>query len=114
MMLKALNFSEFGKSDLIPQAIIRKPISYFENQGFGFVRDNDALDVFDGAAFLLDGLSFALIHHRGYPDDETAVCLTRDFGHDIEKITASIRRILAALNLSSESLVWERKNDPDL
>jgi hypothetical protein len=113
-MLRPLKFDELGKSDLIPQAIIRKPISYFAEQGFELVRDNDALDSFEGTAFSLDGgLRFALMHHRGNPADETTVYLTRDFGHDISKITASIRRILAALELPSESLVWERRNDPD-
>jgi hypothetical protein len=76
--------------------------------------DNDALDFFEGAAFLLDDVRFALMHHRGNPEDETTVYLTRDLGHDVEKITKSIRRILAALELPSESLVWERQNDPDL
>ena len=114
-MLKSLKFSELGKGGLIPQAIIRKPISYFAKQGFDLVHDNDALDVFEGSAFLLDGsLRFALMHHRGEPDNETTVYLTRDFGDDMSKITSSIRRILIALELPSRSLVWERQNDPDL
>jgi hypothetical protein len=113
LMLRPLNFGEFGKSDLIPQAIIGKPISYFANQGFQVVHDNDALDVFEGVALLLDGLPFALIHHRGNPYNETTVYLTRDFGHDVDRITTSIRHILEALNLPFESLIWERKNNPD-
>ena len=114
-MLTPLKFSELGKSDLIPQAIIRKPISYFEKEGRGyFVHDHDALDVFDGVAFLLDGLPFALMHHRGSPADETTVYLTRDSTADIDTLTDSIRHILAALQLPSESLVWQRKDDPEL
>jgi len=113
-MLKPLNFVELNKIDLIPQAIIGQPVSYFEKQGIGFVHDSDALDVFEGAAFLLDGLRFALTHHQGYPANTTTVCLPRDFGEDVEKITASIRVILSALHLSSESLVWERKDNPEL
>ena len=114
-MLRPLKFGELGKSDLIPQAIIRRPISFFEKQGYGLVRDNDALDFLEGTAFSLDdSLRFALMLHRGNPADETTVYLTRDFGHDIGEITASIRRILAALELPVESLVWERQNDPDL
>jgi len=113
-MLKPLNFVEFNKVDLIPQAIIRKPVSHFKREGISFVRDHDALDAFEGAAFLLDGMPFALMHHRGYPNDTTTVCFPRAFGEDIEKITASIRTILSALNLSSDSLVWERKDNPDL
>lgn len=113
-MLKTLNFAEVGKTDLIPQAIIQKPISYFERQGIRFVHDYDNLDAFEGAAFLLDGLRFALMHHKGYPDNTTTVYLSRDFGEDVSKITASIRDILNALHLSTEELVWERKNAPDL
>ncbi|MBF6560208.1 MAG: hypothetical protein IVW56_07965 [Candidatus Binataceae bacterium] len=113
-MLKFLKFAELNQIDLIPQAVIKKPISFFEKQGIGFVHDNDTLDVFDGAAFLLDDLRFALMHHAGYPADTTTVYLPRDFGEDVEKITASIRVILSALQLSAESLVWERKDTPEL
>jgi hypothetical protein len=113
-VLKPLDIRELGKKDLIPQAIIRKPVAYFEGQGFGFVHDYDALDFFQGAAFLLDDLPFALIHHRGCPDNETTIYLTRDFSEDVGTITDSIRHILAALRLPSNSLVWERKDDPEL
>jgi len=115
-MLKPLDIRDLGKRDLIPQAIIRRPLSYFEKQGLrGFVHDYDALDYFRGAAFLLDDdVPFALMHHRGCPDNETTVYLTRDFSEDIKKITTSIRHILAALHLNSDSLIWERKDDPDL
>ncbi|MBV8359387.1 MAG: hypothetical protein JO189_15840 [Deltaproteobacteria bacterium] len=113
-MLRPLNFGELSKRDLIPQAIIDKPMSYFAKQGFALVHDSDALDSFEGIALLLDDLPFALIHHRGNPNNETTVYLTRDFGHNIDKISASIRDILVALNISSESLIWERRNDPDL
>ncbi|MGA2409261.1 MAG: hypothetical protein ABSG46_02590 [Candidatus Binataceae bacterium] len=115
MMLKTLEFRELGKTDLIPQAIIRKPITYFERQAGTLVRDCDALDFFEGAAFALeDGLPFALIHHRGNPADETTLYLTRDCGRDTGGITNSIRRILRALQLTDDSLVWERQNGPEL
>lgn len=113
-MLRALNFIEFEKTDFIPHAIIRKPVSFFENQGYRFVHDADALDKYEGAAFALDGLLFALMHHQGYPENTTTVYLTREFGEDLSKITSSIRDILAALDLSPDSLEWERKNEPAL
>jgi len=114
-MLKALEFSKLGKIDLIPQAIIRKPIAYFEREAGRLVSDFDELDFFEGAAFALeDGLPFALIHHRGNPVDETTLYLTRDFGHDVGEITISIRRILRALKLTDDLLVWERQHDPEL
>jgi hypothetical protein len=50
-MLRPLNFDELGKYDLISQAIIDKPISYFAKQGFNLVHDIDALDDFEGIAF---------------------------------------------------------------
>jgi hypothetical protein len=112
-MLKSLDMTKLGRTDFIPHAIIRKPISYFENKGFSFVRDADNLDVYEGAAFLLDGLLFALKHYPGYPENTTTVYLTRDLGEDVPKITASIRAILRALDLSPDALAWERRDNPD-
>lgn len=113
-MLKPVSLMDFGKTDLIPQAIIKRPASYFEKQGIRFLHGEDELDAFDAAAFFLDGLPFALMHRLGYPEDTTTVYLTRDFGHDVTRITAIIRQILAALNLSPDSLIWERRDNPDL
>ncbi|HKV56238.1 MAG TPA: hypothetical protein VJN94_16515 [Candidatus Binataceae bacterium] len=114
MMLTPLDFRELGKSDLIPHAVIRKPVSYFAKQGARLVHDSDALDSFEGAAFALDGTLFALMSRPGYPPDTTTVYLTRDFGENVEKITALIRSILKALELAPDALVWERQQDPDL
>jgi hypothetical protein len=115
-MLRTLNLRELGRSDLLPQAIIRKPVAYFESRGYRFERDSDALDEFQGAAFALDdGLRFALIHHQGHPADETTIYLTRGDGNgDVTKITSLVRAVLEALNLPPEALVWERKDNPNL
>jgi hypothetical protein len=113
-MLKAVDYREFSKTDMIPHAIIGKPVSYFEKQGIHFVHDHDALDVFEGAGFFLDGLKFALRHYRGYPADTTTVYLPRSFGFDVDKITITVRHILAALDLSLDTLRWERKDNPEL
>jgi hypothetical protein len=114
-MLKPLDFEKFSKNDLIPQAIIRRPLSYFQERGLGFTHNQDDLDELDAAAFSLDDkLFFALMHHRGYPKDTTELCLTRSFGENLDNISAAIRAILAQFQLEPDALEWERRMDPDL
>jgi hypothetical protein len=115
-MLQTINLKELGRSDLLPQAVIGKPVDYFKNQGYRFERDSDSLDEFEGAALALDdGLRFALIHHQGHPADETTIYLARNDGNgDVAKITSLVRAVLDALNLPPEALVWQRRDDPDL
>jgi hypothetical protein len=115
-MLRTINFGELGKLDLLPQAVIAKPVAYFESQGYRFEHNSDALDEFEGAAFALDhGLRFALIHHQGHPPGETTIYLARGDGNgDVMKITSLIREVLGALHLPMETLVWERKDDLSL
>jgi hypothetical protein len=115
-MLRTINLTELGRSDILPQAIIRKPDAYFERQGYRFERNSDALDEFQGAAFVLDdGLRFALMHHQGQPANETTIYLTRaDANGDVTNITSLVKAVLEALNLPPEALVWERKDNPNL
>src|SRR5713226_3227673 len=90
-MLRTVPFSELSKLDLIPQAIISRPLSYFHKQlKIEISQGEDDLDVFEGAALWVDNrLPFALKHYPGYPDNTTTVYLSDEFT-DIGEITRMI------------------------
>lgn len=109
-MLHPIKLSDLDKMDLIPQAILNQPISYFEKQGIHFVKDEDELDTFVGAALLLDNsVRFALKHHPGYPKDTTTVYLARNI-HDLREITMMVQKIVEAFHLSREAIRWQRSS----
>lgn len=100
---------------LVPQAVIGKPVSYFENNmKLHFVRDHDEFDDYEGAAFRLNGrLVFTIMHYKGHPRDTTTVYLPYAIS-DINQITETIYTILAALNLERNVLLWQRADNPEL
>lgn len=112
-MLTAIPSGVLSNRDLTPQAIIRKPVSFFRLKGIRFVDSADDLDTFESAELLLnDSCPFALRHYRGEPSDTTTLYLVRH-SQSVEEITSTIRHILEALQLSADSLSWERSQDPD-
>ncbi len=113
-MLKPISFSELKKHDLVPQAILGKPISYFSPMFKRYVvKEEDDLDSYEGIAFVLNGnLNFALKHYRGYPKGTTTIYLPSEI-RDISKITKIIERIVEELNLSSDTIQWQRRDNPD-
>jgi hypothetical protein len=114
-MLKPISFSQVKKYELIPQAILRKPISYFFPISNGYVvQEQDDLDAYEGLAFVLNGdLNFALKHYRGYPKGTTTICLPKEI-QDIPAITKIIARIVHELDLPTEIIQWQRRDNPEL
>jgi hypothetical protein len=68
------------KIEWIPQAIIRKPVSYFQKRlGLKFVEDSDNLDYFEGTLpARIGNRSFVLRHYRGFPSDVVGIYLPHD------------------------------------
>jgi hypothetical protein len=114
-MLRRLPFSEVSKLDLIPQAILSMPLSYFQKQFMvEIVQGQDDLDVFEGAAMLVDDrLPFALKHYPGYPDDTTTIYLSHELT-DIQEITRVIGMIVRELGLPKKAVSWQRSDNPEL
>ena len=60
--------------DLTPQAVVRKPVSYFAKKFTNFVRGQDHFDAFEGGSFLLnDKITFAVIRYSGHPPDTATI-----------------------------------------
>jgi hypothetical protein len=112
-MLRPIPIAELGKIDLIPQAILNRPVSYFEKHGIQFVQADDELDNYEGAALVLDNnLRFALKHHRGYPNDTITIYLSKEI-QNLQQITSIVRRIVEELKLTPEVIRWQRSDNPD-
>jgi hypothetical protein len=114
-MLRPLKLEDLRNVELIPQAVIRKPVSFFEKQlGVHFVEGHDDLDTYRGVAFSLNGtVPFALKHYRGHPPQTTTVYLSMKI-HDVQKISKLIRAIIDELKVSLDSIEWQRSDDPGL
>jgi hypothetical protein len=101
------------ETELVPHAVVAKPVSYFERRLGHFVQSHDDLDFYEGAAFSLDGLPFALIHYRGTPKNSVTIYLSRTI-KDHAEISGTVSRISEALDLPAGAIVWQRTDGPDL
>ncbi len=115
MGVRSIALQDLRDVDLIPQAVIGKPVSFFEHAlGLHFIDDFDDLDYYRGAAMRLDDkLPFALMHHRGDPPDTTTLYLPREI-RDVEEISRAVRAIIDEMKIPPDSIRWQRSDDPAL
>lgn len=108
--------------ELVPQAILNKPVRDVIGRHALVSLDWDELDLFEGASFKLDSdpslnigseLEIAVRHYRGYPVNTSAIYIDRKIS-DVHQISALIRLILKEFNLSEDVLSWERADNPEL
>jgi hypothetical protein len=105
-MFRQVSLAELGRVDLVEQAVLEIPVSYFaEKKGIAFASDCDDLDRYEAAFFTLaEGIPFALMHYRGNPENHTSVYLDRRLRG------AALRRllddILNGFGLPKSSLTW--------
>lgn len=100
-------------TELVPQAMIAAPVAYFaERAGSEILEDHDDLDTFDGAAFSLDKVPFAVMHYRGFPENTSAIYLPYQI-KDVEEITNIIARIVSAFEVPESAVTWQRKDNPE-
>jgi len=93
--------------DFVPQAIVAKPIGYFEDRLGGFDRMVDDLDYYEGATFSLDGsLLFALRHYDGFPAGTVTIYLDGNI-RDTGTISEAVQRIAAELEVE-DAIHWRR------
>jgi|SRR5271166_2097024 len=103
----ALKKSE--KIEWIPQAIIRKPVAFFQKRlGLKFIEDSDNLDFFEGTLpARIGNRSFVLRRYRGFPSDVVGIYLPHDLT-DGAAISKMIHKITERLNLPSSAISWQR------
>lgn len=98
--------------ELVPQAVIRRPIGFARALGFEPVEGEDDFDRYQGLALELDGLAFALKHYAGHPDGTTTLYLPRTV-HDLEEISGCVAAVLEALRVPRTDIDWQRADGPD-
>ena len=103
-----------AKWDLIPQAVIARPLEAFTRHVNSRISSGfDSLDEYSGVAFAMDGAPFAVMHYKGHPPETSTIYLPRDFSA-VPEITNFIRQIMTRFELPTESVVWQRKDNPEL
>ncbi len=99
--------------EVIPQAIVKRPIREIIGGRADLVMDSDDLDDFEGASFKLGNLEIAVRHYRGFPEDRATIYIDEKI-RKVEVITSLVREILGEFGLTDEALEWERAKNPDL
>ena len=99
----------------VPQAIVGESVfSLAKRVGFELEKGEDDLDNYCGAAAILnERVPFAVIHYQGHPEDTSTIYLPLKITN-VEEITKLIFEIVGELKLEQKSLLWQRKDDPDL
>jgi hypothetical protein len=114
-MLTPVPLTELAE-DLVPQAIIDRPTSYFAKQfQITFTREHDDLDEYKVAALRIgsQGFVFALKHYQGYPENTTTIYLPASVT-SISTISYVIAAITDELRIPRSWIVWQRIDDPEL
>ncbi len=100
--------------EVIPQAIINRPVWDVVGKYAEISKDTDELDTYEGASFKLDSnLEIAVRHYQGHPKNTSTIYIDQKI-NNVAEITYLIRKILKEFDLSPDFLAWERAKDPDL
>jgi hypothetical protein len=111
-MIRRLALHEVSdKVDLVPQAMIALPVSYFVDKYGPFDTADDDLATWEGAAFSIEGrLLFALMHYPGEPADTVTVYLPRTVLRS--GIPDALAQIVREMKLPKEVVSWQRDKAP--
>jgi hypothetical protein len=105
-MLRQIPIDTLGQVDLVEQAVLQIPVSYFtEQKGISFEEKCDDLDWYEESFFTWkEKTPFALIHYRGNPENYTSIYLDRGL-HGAE-LQGTLEDILNGFGLPKSSVAW--------
>ena len=108
-MIEIIELGELmARAELVPQAILKGTVDKFVARYGKLVKDCDALDYFEGAAFRLDRQTpFALMHHAHDKENTTTLYLL-DNVSDVAQITSLVSKIVEQLDLPPQAIEWQR------
>jgi hypothetical protein len=119
-VMRPVPLAAVAGQDLIPQAIISRPLSHFAGQlKTSINHERDDFDEYDVIVLMIDdgiiddGLVFELKHYAGYPDNTTTIYLPKQI-NNVGQISDMIGIIARDLHIPREWVVWQRSDDPDL
>ena len=100
-MFTPLSDEQIREARLAPAATISVTTEYFKRFGVSFVRDQDELDSFDFAAFVVDGRAFGLLHYDHSPNPDMTLLLPE--GTDVEW---AVSMLTQAFSLPAHAFLW--------
>jgi hypothetical protein len=71
------------------------------------------LDEYSGVAFAINGAPFAVMHYKGHPPETSTIYFPRNLD-TVAEITELVDRIVARFELPADSIIWQRKDNPEL
>jgi len=102
------------KWDFIPHAVIARPLEAFtRHRKSRITSGHDALDEYSGVAFAINGAPFAVMHYKGHPPETSTIYFPRNLD-TVAEITELVDRIVARFELPADSIIWQRKDNPEL
>jgi hypothetical protein len=115
-MVHSIPFSQAEYSQLIPHAILKRPVSFFvQKMNAWSIVGQDDLDSYEATAAILNGkIVFAIKHYRGEPENTSTIFLPKSLAGDVPSITAIIVEIVHEFDLSARDITWQRKDNPEL
>src|ERR1700723_998768 len=104
-MLRTISLEDAERYGLIPQAIVKRPVSFFAKvAGADVVKASDDLDHYEGTGLILnEETPFAIKHYRGEPSDTATIFLSHLFSN-VDEITAIVARVVNAFGLSPDAI----------
>lgn len=105
-MISAMQPQVREQNEFVPQAILKRPPSFFVRRGITFSADTDDIHAYEVASLTLDGTPFALLRHEGTPADETEVLLPDTI--PLNQVQPIVQRIVRELNLPLSAICWLR------
>lgn len=101
--------------DFVPQAILNVPVDAIANStGMSHLSvGHDDFDAYSGAAFAIAGVPFAIMNYQGHPPNTSTIYLPHQI-QNVKTITGAISNILKRFRLTTDAVLWQRKDDPDL
>jgi hypothetical protein len=113
-MLQRITSVDLDEVELVPQAILSLPISYFAKKYGEFQKREDDFDIYEGAEFATgSGVKFSLRRYSGYPKDTTTIYLPNQVS-GVKEISALILKIVHELDVPHDAIQWQRFDDPKL
>jgi hypothetical protein len=99
--------------EFIPQAVLATSIdelsARFRLKPF---KGHDDFDEYEGIAFQIDKVPFAIMHYQGHPPKTSTIYLPQRV-HDVKTISLIIRGIVNLLKLPPVAITWQRSDGPD-
>jgi hypothetical protein len=115
MKFKSANLHELLEhNQFVPQAIIAGTVDDLTKRlHVKLEKNTDDFDEYVGTAFWYGETPVALMRYAGHPDDQYTIYLPFKI-QGVDKITRMVHDIVSLLKLPDRSIIWERKDDPDL